>query len=82
MMYASVFTCGPEWKPVVVETERREKALDRAGETSARQLVRSTRQYAEAQAERVLGVLANRLKCTSTLPVPIARRVFERSSER
>jgi hypothetical protein len=29
--------------------------------------------YAEARAERVFGVLANRLKCTSTLPVQIAR---------
>jgi hypothetical protein len=36
--------------------------------------------YAEARAERVLGVLANRLKCTSTLPVQITRGGVEREA--
>jgi hypothetical protein len=33
---------------------------------------------AEARAERVLGLFANRLKCRSTLPVQNIRRGFER----
>lgn len=34
--------------------------------------------YAAGRAQRVLGLLANRLKCTSALPVQITRRSFER----
>jgi hypothetical protein len=54
---------------------------DRSHLAGAEKLPASLRQVSahhdEVGPHRVLGVLANRLKCTSTLPVQIARRVFE-----
>jgi hypothetical protein len=67
---------------IAVVTVRRERRWTLAGANS-RQLVRSTRQIVaiiqrvDASLGIVLGVLADRFKCTGTLPVQINRRGFE-----
>ena len=64
-------TCQSFSARVINVTVRREKALNFSGCNS-----RPETGSLHPAVMRVLGVLANRLKCTSTFPVQITRRVL------